>query len=127
MKHLSKLTKIRKALKPYIIDKVREGSEKGYPLQRPFFFHYEGDEKGYDIQDSYLFGDDILVAPVLEPNVSTRKVYLPDDEWVHFWTGVEYVGGEIEIECPVGYPPVFYRKASGYKEVFENAANMNRY
>ena len=55
MRNLGKLTKIRRALKPYIKDMVKEGSEKGYPLQRPLFFHYERDELTYDIQDAYLF------------------------------------------------------------------------
>jgi alpha-glucosidase len=127
MKHLGKMTEIRVALKPYIIEMVKEASEKGYPLMRPIFFHYEEDTRAYDIQDSYLFGSDILVAPVLTPNTVKLKVYLPEDEWVHFWTGVIYRGGEVEVHCPVGYPPVFYRKESKYESVFLNAAGLNRY
>ncbi len=127
MRNLGKLTKIRKSLKPYIKDMVKEGSEKGYPLQRPLFFHYEQDEVAYDIQDAYLFGSDILVAPVITPNTDTRTLHLPEDVWVHFWTGKSYGGGRVTVECPVGYPPVFYRKDSRYAEVFEMTAGINRY
>ena len=127
MKHMGKMTDIRVALKPYIKSVVKEAAEMGYPMQRPLFFHYEDDEKAYDIQDTYLFGSDILIAPVITPNTERMNVYLTEDEWVHFWTGISYRGGVISIECPVGYPPVFYRKGSSFEEVFIKAAGLNRY
>ena len=126
MKLMAKMTGIRRALKSYILDVVKEGSEKGYPVQRPLFFHYEDDKNSYIIQNQYLFGSDILAAPVIEPGQLKKEVYLPDDEWIHFWKGREYSGGEITVECPIGYPPVFYRKKSQYKKIFADAADLNR-
>ena len=127
MKHMGRMTDIRKALKPYIKAMVTEASEQGYPLQRPIFFHYEEDERGYDIQDEFLFGQDILVAPVIKPHIEKMDVYLPEDRWVHFWTGIEYSGGEVNIECPIGYPPVFYRADSAYNDLFAKVTRINRY
>jgi len=126
IQHMAKMSEIRVALKPYIVDIVREGSQKGYPVQRPIFLHYEDDEMGYDIQDEFLFGKDIVVAPVLKPNVEEAEVYLPEDTWVHFWTGRIFKGGVAKVPCPVGYPPVFYRADSEYKKVFVRCANLNR-
>ena len=110
MKLRAKRTGIRRALKSYILD----------------VFHYEDDKNSYIIQNQYLFGSDILAAPVIEPGQLKKEVYLPDDEWIHFWTGREYSGGEITVECPIGYPPVFYRKKSQYKKIFADAADLNR-
>jgi len=126
MQLMAKMTQIRVSLKPYIVDVVKEGSEKGYPMQRPIFFHYEDDCAAYTIQDEYLFGSDMLTAPVVEPNQKQKKVHLPDDNWIHIWTGDEYNGGTITVDCPIGYPPVFYRKNSKYAEVFVKTSSLNR-
>ena len=61
--------------------------------------HYESDEKAYDIQYEYLFGRDMLIAPVYEQDKHEWDVYLPQDEWVHLWTGEEYHGGEITVSA----------------------------
>ena len=47
-----------------------------------------------------------------------KDVYLPEDTWVHIWTGKEYKGGHYSIEVPMGYPAVFYKKDSEYKNLF---------
>lgn len=116
---MSRMTNIRVDLKPYIKTLVKEGSTKGYPVQRPMFMHYEDDAMAYDLQYQYLFGADILVKPVVNKGQMIQEIYLPEDRWVHIWTGKEYRGKRIvEVECPVGFPPVFYRKDSPFKELF---------
>ena len=75
------------------------------------FYHYD-EEKAFTEKTEYLLGRDLLVAPVLTQGASGRKVYLPDDRWVHLFTGKEYGGGEFEIDAPIGKPPVFIRKES---------------
>lgn len=127
IKHLAKMTAIHVALKPYIDDLMDEAVTKGLPLQRPLFMHYERDKKVYDIQYAYLFGKDILVAPVYEPNKTEWSVYLPEDDWIHFWTGSDYKGGDHVIDAPIGFPPVFYRKKSQYAQLFKMVANHNRF
>lgn len=118
---MSRMTKIRTDLKPYINTLYDDASTKGYPVQRPLFFHYENDEMSYELQYEYLFGEDILVAPVIAEGKTIQDVYLPQDEWVHLWTGDIYdQAGIINVECPIGYPPVFYRKGSPYQSLFES-------
>lgn len=122
IEHLARMTKVYTTLKPYIKNLVKINSEKGIPVQRPIFMHYESDEPSYDIKYEYLFGRDMLVAPVYEEGKTIWKVYLPEDEWVHLWSGKEYRGGEYEIEVPMGEPAVFYRKNSKYVDLFKKAA-----
>lgn len=120
MKHMARMTKIRVILKPYIKHLFHEASLLGFPVQRPLFFHYENDEKAYQLQYQYLFGRDMMVKPVVSEKQQTMTVYLPADDWVHVWTGQEYRGGsEVTVACPIGYPPVFYRKQSSFGYLFK--------
>lgn len=120
MRIFGRLTQIHSDLKEYIKDAVRENSKDGVPVQRPLFLHYEEETKTYDIQTEYLFGRDMLIAPIYEKDSEGRTVYLPEDKWIHLWTGKEYEGGEFYIESPMGYPPVFHRKDSEYDTLFTN-------
>ncbi|TDP95318.1 alpha-glucosidase [Halanaerobium saccharolyticum] len=124
IKHLKKMTDVYTKLKSYIKDAVKENSERGIPVQRPLFLHYEEDEKTYDLKYQYLLGRDILVAPVYKEDKKEWSLYLPEDNWVHFWTGKENSGGEIKVKAPLGQPPVFYRKNSKYRELFEEASEI---
>ncbi|WP_281658572.1 alpha-glucosidase [Halobacillus sp. Cin3] len=114
-----RMTDIHTALAPYLKEIVKENAEKGIPVQRPLFMEFESDEKTYDIQYQYMLGRDILVAPVYEESVSHWRVYLPDVVWIHLWTGEEFTGGNVEVEAPLGQPPVFYRKGSEYADLYK--------
>lgn len=117
---LARMTDIHIALKPYLMDAVKENSESGLPVQRPLFVHYESDPKTYDIQTEYLLGRDLLVAPVYLSGKEEWEVYLPDDAWIHLWTGKEYGKGSHVAETKMGFPAVFYRKESKWSKVFED-------
>ncbi len=119
MEQFARLTKIYTKLAPYLKEAVAINAAEGIPVQRPLFVQYEADEKAYDIQTEYMLGEDILVAPVHQPEVTKWEVYLPGDEWVHLWTGAEYGQGTVPVPAPVGYTPVFYRKKSNFHELFE--------
>ncbi|MHA4990227.1 alpha-glucosidase [Cetobacterium somerae] len=123
MKFFARMTDIYTTLKPYMKTLVEENSKFGIPVQRPIFFHYEKDLKSYDIKYQYLLGEDLLVAPVHQEHMDKWNVYLPEDNWVHLWTGEEYRGGDIEVSSKLGYPPVFYRKDSKWKSLFEEIGN----
>jgi len=69
--------------------------------------------------DQYLFGEDILVAPVLASESRTRRVQLPEDGWVHLWTSRHYSGGIVVVDAPVGKPAVFYRSESPFAQLFD--------
>ena len=87
---------------------------KAYSAVENFFRHEE--EKAYTECTEYLLGRDLLVAPILEEGARERMVYLPDDRWVHVFTGNNYEGGNYLIDSPMGIPPVFVRKESQWLE-----------
>lgn len=122
--HFAKMSRVYTKLAPYIKATVKENSDRGIPVQRPLFMHYEEDQRTYSIQYQYLFGRDLLVAPVYHEGKTSWSVYLPKDEWIHLWSGKSFTGGDIEIEAQLGYPPVFYRKNSESIELFEQFAGM---
>lgn len=124
MKQFARLTNIYTTLAPYTKELVKMNAKMGIPVQRPLFLHYENDEKAYVIQTEYLFGEDMLVAPVYLPNIEDWNVYLPEDQWVHLWTGKEYRGGNVTVKAPIGYPAVFYRKNSRYSDLFRRISQL---
>lgn len=121
MAHLARMTKIYCHLTPYLKSLTEEANTKGYPVQRPLFVHFEHDINTYDIQEQYMYGSDVLVAPVHKQNVTEWTVYLPANEtWVYLWDGCEIQGGQsITIPAPIGKPPVFYRKNTSWAALFE--------
>ncbi|WP_084006584.1 alpha-glucosidase [Guptibacillus hwajinpoensis] len=122
LNHFVKMTNVFTTLKPYLKALTKENAEKGIPMQRPLFMEYENDKKAYDIKYQYMLGSDLVVAPVYEEGKDKWSVYLPEDEWVHFWSGKETNGGTVEVDAPLGETPVFYRKNSSYGELFKEAA-----
>ena len=126
MDRLARLVRVHAALKDYISPLVDENAEKGVPVQRPLFLHYEGDERCMTEQFEYLLGPDLLVAPVWQAEQTERTLYLPRDSWVHLWSGREFGGGEVTVPAPLGEPPVFFRKDSPRRALFEAAARAGR-
>jgi alpha-D-xyloside xylohydrolase len=78
---------------------------------RPLFFEFSQDETAYEVEDAYLFGPDLLVAPVLEEGARRRRLYLPSGAtWRDAWTGKEFEGGQwIEVEAPLERIPLYLR------------------
>ena len=76
------------------------------------FFSFPKDAAAYDAEDQYLFGEDVLVAPVFSAGVSSRAVYLPAGEtWREVATGKVYAGGcTVSAHAPIDVIPVFVRK-----------------
>ena len=107
-------------LAPYVRQICREAATTGLPAQRALFLHYPNDVALYDVQDQFLYGSDILVAPVLEEGADSRAVILPgNDKWIECWTGEEFAPGRHFVDAPIGRPPVFYRPQSPYRPLFE--------
>ncbi len=80
-------------LMPYVYAQALDSSIKGFPMLRTLFFEFPEDHTSWLIEDEYLFGSDILVAPLME-QVMERDVYLPPGTWVDYQTGVSYKGGQ---------------------------------
>ena len=102
---------IRERLKPYIREQMKAAHEKGTPIIRPLFYDFPQDERAWEVEDQYMFGPDILVAPVLYEGMETRTVYLPrGTEWENAWTGEKFAGGQaVEVATPLDQIPLFVR------------------
>ena len=114
---LKKYLFIRENLRPYIRECMKETSENGTPIMRPMFYDFHEDKKAWETEDQYMFGPDLLVAPVMEEGVSSRPVYLPYGEiWTESYTGKKYEGGQVvTAEAPIDIIPVFVRGEKVYK------------
>ena len=95
---LKGLVELRDRLKPYICHYMDITSETGAPIMRPMFWDYYYDEKCYELEDQYMFGEDILFAPIVDEGATERKVYLPKGNWINVNTK-ETVQGGYEITC----------------------------
>ena len=122
LSHYAAMSRLHAALAPYLKEACALTAEKGVPVMRPLFFYYTG-ERDFTEMYEYLLGRDILVAPVLKKGKSIWNVYLPDDTWIHLWSGKEYAGGDYTVAAPLGEPPVFCRKSSGYLGEFLKLKN----
>ena len=120
LKHFARMTRIYKALNPYLRSLSTEATETGLPIQRPLALHYEADRATWGIHDEYLYGRDLLVAPVHKSGVKRWRAYLPKGEtWIHLWSGQDFEGGKtVEIDAPFGQLPVFYRKGTAWESLF---------
>ena len=108
---LRKFIGIRERMRDYTRELMRQAHEKGSPVMRTLFYEFPEDSACWDITDSYMFGPDILVAPVVYEGARSRKVYLPKGvEWVQAGSGKRYEGGKsYEIDAPIETLPVFLR------------------
>lgn len=108
---LRKFIGIRERMRDYTRELMRQAHEKGSPVMRTLFYEFPEDSACWDITDSYMFGSDILVAPVVYEGARSRKVYLPKGaEWVQAGSGKRYEGGQsYEIDAPIETLPVFLR------------------
>jgi alpha-glucosidase/alpha-D-xyloside xylohydrolase len=95
-----KYLELRYRMLPYLYSAVRECTVTGLPVMRALWLHYPNDPKAVACADEYLWGPDILVAPVVEKGADSRKVYLPLGDWYDFWTGEKLDGGR-EFTRPV--------------------------
>lgn len=105
---------IRERLRPYIKEAMKDAHEIGTPVIRPIFYDFHQDGEAWEIEDQYMFGPDLLVAPVLYPGAGSRRVYLPkSSRWKDAWTGRMYDGGQfIDASAPIDTIPLFIREGS---------------
>ena len=91
-KILKGLVELRERLRPYICHYMDLASETGAPIMRPMFFDYYEDEVCYTLEDQYMFGEDILFAPISAQGQTGREVYLPEGSWIDVNTKEVYEG-----------------------------------
>ncbi len=108
---LVKYLEMRERLRPYVMQLMKAAHTRGTPPMRPLFYDFSHDDKTWSIADQYMFGPDLLVAPVLHEGAVSRIVYLPEGtSWKDSWSGNIFNGGQtISIEAPLERIPLFLK------------------
>lgn len=102
---------IRERIRPYVRQLMKDAHETGAPIMRPLFYDFPEDKAAWKVEDCYMFGPDMLVAPVMEPGVTERRIYLPKGStWKDAYTGETYEGGQtVTVPAPIEIIPVMLR------------------
>jgi alpha-D-xyloside xylohydrolase len=108
---ISELLHLRERLKPYIMEQMIAAHEKGTPPMRPLFYDFPEDKTAWDIEDQFLFGPDLLVAPVLSEGARFRDLYLPKGaSWRNPYTSETFSGGQwLTVDAPLQKIPLYIR------------------
>ncbi|MGL5506730.1 MAG: TIM-barrel domain-containing protein, partial [Paraclostridium sp.] len=109
-----KYIKLRYKLIPYLYDILQKGEVDGLPVMRALLLHYQNDINTYEINDQFMFGENIIVAPVLEQGKKARMVYLPKGhKWIDYWTKEVFEGGcYIVKQTPLDVCPIYIKEGS---------------
>ncbi|MFA6508739.1 MAG: glycoside hydrolase family 31 protein, partial [Treponemataceae bacterium] len=102
---------LRERIKPYIMAQMKKASADGTPVIRPLLFDFFKDKETYGVGDEYMFGPDLLVAPVIEAGARKRDVYLPKGAtWTDVRSGKKHEGGQkITVDAPLDVIPLFFK------------------
>jgi alpha-glucosidase len=105
-----KYLKLRYTLLPFLYTTLEEAHRTGVPLFRPLVLNFPDDANTYNLDDEFMVGDDLLVAPIVKPDVTRRLVYLPKGVWYDYWTNRNITGGTmISVDAPLDTVPMFVR------------------
>ena len=107
---VKKWWRLRYRLLPYIMEESRIATETGYPVIQAMLMHHPNDKTCWHIDDQYYFGRSFMVAPVMNSN-DKRDIYLPEGEWVNFFTKEHFTGPVWlkDVNVPLDEMPVFCR------------------
>lgn len=109
-KIIRKYLKLRYELMPFLYTTLEEAHRTGVPVFRPLLLNYQNDDNTYNLDDQFIIGSDLLAAPILTANQTSRLVYLPQGLWYDYWTGRRYVGGTmVRVDAPLETVPLFVR------------------
>jgi alpha-glucosidase len=101
---------LRYELLPYIYNTMHQASETGVPALRPLFLEFPHDPDVTGTGDEFMFGDDLLVSPVLVQGETNHTVYLPRGDWFDYWTGQKFAGGtNLSMAVTLSSMPIFVR------------------
>ena len=116
---IEKLINTRIKMRDYTLSLARDAHENGAPMMRPMFFEFPDDPKCYELWDQYMYGPDILFAPIYNEHQTDREVYLPAGEWVSVLDGGTYQGGaSISVHAEIDQYIAFVRKGQDVLKVF---------
>lgn len=112
-KIIKKYIQLRYQWLPHLYTLFMEATQTGIPVMRPLFLEYPNDKNVTNLFDQYLIGDNVLIAPIMRPDTFHRIVYLPEGDWVNYWTDEVVSGGEhMLIEADLETLPIYIKKGS---------------
>lgn len=105
-------TTLREELQPYLVDAAAEAGRSGMPIVRPLVFAFRDDPAVHDMWDQYMFGPDLMVAPVWKAGARARAVYFPAGRWQSFWDESQTYAGPatVTVDVPLDTIPVYRRQ-----------------
>jgi alpha-glucosidase len=110
---IRKYLKLRYRLLPFLYSALEEAGRTGVPLFRPLLLNYQQDPNTLNLDDQFMIGNDLLIAPILKRDLTSRMVYLPRGTWIDYWTGKRITVGEggtmTRVEAPLETVPMFVR------------------
>ncbi|KOP36033.1 DUF4968 domain-containing protein [Flavobacterium sp. WLB] len=105
-----KFVSLRYQLLPYLYTMFWQYIEEGLPMLKPLVYYDQEDTQTHYRNDEFIFGNQILVCPILEPNAVGRRMYIPRGEWYNYWTNELFIGGkEIWVDTKFDEIPVFVK------------------
>jgi alpha-D-xyloside xylohydrolase len=124
LKNYRKYAVLHMSLFPYRYAAAQEAAKTGMPIMRALVLEYQNDQRAREAKDEYLFGPDLLAAPVIDENTS-RAVYLPDGQWIDYWSGKHLSGGnEVIADAPPDVLPLFVRAGAILPKIPEDIMTL---
>ncbi len=124
LQNYRKYAVLHMTLFPYIYAAAQQASRSGMPIMRALVLQYQNDQRAREAKDEYLFGPDFLVAPVIDENTS-RVVYLPDGNWVNYWTGKPLHGSKLVVTpAALDVLPLFVRAGAVIPKIPEEIMSL---
>ena len=110
---IRKYINLRYQWMPQTYSLFRLSHETGLPIVRPLVLEYPNDEKTFNISDQFMYGDNVIIAPIMQPHTTVRAVYLPEGRWVDYWTNEVYEGNQYHlVQAELDVLPIFIKEGS---------------
>ncbi|MBP1903767.1 alpha-D-xyloside xylohydrolase [Paenibacillus turicensis] len=118
---LKKLIELRERMKPYTKKYMDIAEQTGKPIMRPMFFDFYADEVCYTLEDQYMYGEDILFAPIVNQGQTDRDVYLPEGRWVNVYDRNVYEGQQyLKCHAELDQFIAFVKEGSEALQIFDD-------
>ena len=123
------MVKLRYALHPYIYKTARQAFDSGVSIVRPMYYDFPSSQQAYDYKHQYMFGDDLLVAPVdspVDPNtgLATKDIWLPQGEWYEWFTGTSIRGGQTLVRQYTSTEIPVFAKAGAIIPMYKDVKHL---
>jgi alpha-D-xyloside xylohydrolase len=124
LKNYRKYAVLHMSLFPYRYAAAQEAAKTGMPIMRALVLEYQNDQRAREAKDEYLFGPDLLAAPVIDENTS-RAVYLPGGQWIDYWSGKHLSGGTgLVADAPLDVLPLYARAGAILPKIPEDVMTL---